>query len=109
MTTKEARSAVAAAARDADTKLKNFQATAAASVELVEVELKKLQAIINEKDSELQTQKQQYESHLKSAVTTAIEKERVCLQNISIYFLFTFMFTYFHCQLVYIQERSARA
>ena len=97
--TKEARSAVAAAARDADTKLKNVQATVAASVELVEVELKKLHAIINEKGSELQTQKQQFECHLKSAVTTAVDKERVCLQNISIYFLFTFMFTYFHCQL----------
>ena len=82
---------------EADTKLKNVQATAAASVELVDVKLKKLQAIIDKKDSELQTQKQQYECHLESAVTTVVEKERVCLQNISIYFLFTFMFTYFHC------------
>ena len=94
---KEVRSAAAAAARDADTKLKNVQATVAASVELVEVKLKKLQAIIDEKESELQTQKQQYDCHLESAVRTVVEKERVCLQNISIYFLFTFMFTYVNC------------
>ena len=41
--TKEARSATLAAARDADTKVKNVQDTAAASIQQAEVKLKKLQ------------------------------------------------------------------
>ncbi len=107
--TKEARLSLATAARDAETKIKKVQATAAASVDLVEVNLQKLQAIIDKKDSELQTQKHQYECHIRSAVSTAVEKERVRLENISIYLLFSFMYTYLHCSFVCIQERSARA
>ena len=61
---KEARLSLAATARDAATKLKNVQATATAYVDLVEVKLQKLQAIIDETDSKLQTQKQQYECHI---------------------------------------------
>ena len=84
--TKEARSATLAAARDADTKVKNVQDTAAVSIQQAEVKLKKLQATIDQKEAALHTHKQQYDDQLESAVRTAVEKEKVCLLDVSISF-----------------------
>ena len=86
---KEVRSLAAAASRDANIKIKKVESNAAASVAGLEDqlkkmhgELKKMQDIIDDKDSQISKQKHDYEQDLERAVSLAVEKEKVCLQNI---------------------------